>query len=244
MVRTPGFHPGNRGSTPRRVAMKKLILFDIDKTLIEKTSTGKRPWDRAFKEVYGIETNIKLNRTNSHGMTHRQISIETLENNGLSKQEILEKLDEFFKVLEDIYEKALKEGEVIIFPKIKELLEALYEKGFVLGLVTGNTENIAIAKLRKVKIDKYFELGGFGKDSLKRSDLLKEALEKAKEKYILDDVFVVGDSILDIEAARDFNVKTIGVTTGLYSKEDLKGVGADFVLYNLENIDEFLNIVV
>ena len=70
---------------------QKLILFDIDKTLIKEMERSSNPWPLAFQSVYGIKCEITLSQANSHGMTHKQIVIETLKNHGLKENEILEK---------------------------------------------------------------------------------------------------------------------------------------------------------
>ena len=97
------------------------------------------------------------------------------------------------------------------------------------------------------KIDKFFSIGGFGDDSANREDLIKLALERAKEKHHFQfdekKVFVIGDTPRDIIPAKKFHLQTIGVATGIYSKSQLKESGADFVLDNLEDVDKVLSII-
>ncbi len=225
---------------------QKLILFDIDKTLISEIERGN-PWSLAFESVYGINCPITVSQANTHGMTHKQIAIETLKNNGLKENEILEKMDSFIKTLEKFYTKSLKEGRVSLFPKIPKLLQKLSDEKYLLGLITGNTKIIAFAKLKKAGIDKFFTIGGFGDDSTNREELIKLALERADEKYPSKfnkkKVFVIGDTPNDISAAKKFHLQTIGVATGLYSKQNLSDAGADFVLDNLQDIEEILLII-
>lgn len=226
---------------------KKLILFDIDKTLVDEMVRDGNPWKSAFNSVYGVDCGITVSSANTHGMTHKQIAIETLKNKGFKEDEILEKLDFFIKTLEKDYQKSLENGKISLFPKILELLQKLSNEKYILGLITGNTRIIAFAKLKKAGIDKFFTIGGFGDDSANREELIKLALERAKEKYSFqfDDkkVFVIGDTPKDISAAEKFHLQTIGVATGLYSKQNLSDAGADFVLDNLQNIEEVLSII-
>lgn len=225
---------------------QKLILFDIDKTLVSEIERGN-PWSLAFESAYGINCPITVSQANTHGMTHKQIAIETLKNNGLKEDEILKKLDFFIKTLEKFYTKSLKEGRVSLFSKIPELLQKLSDEKYILGLITGNTKIIAFAKLKKAGIDKFFTIGGFGDDSANREELIKLALERADKKYPSKfnkkKVFVIGDTPNDISAAKKFHLQTIGVATGLYSKQNLSDAGADFVLDNLQNIEEVLSII-
>ncbi len=227
--------------------VQKLILFDVDKTLVKEMERSSNPWSQAYKSVYGIDCKTTLSQANSHGMTHKQIALETLKSNGLKEDEILEKMDLFIKTLEKIYKKSLENGKITLFPKIPELLQKLSKKKYLLGLITGNTKEIAFTKLKMAGIDKFFSIGGFGDDSANREELIKLALERAKGKchFQFDEkkVFVIGDTPKDIIPAKKFHLQTIGVATGIYSKSQLKESGADFVIDNLEDIEEVLSII-
>ena len=191
--------------------------------------------------------NITLASGSSDGMTHKQIAIETLKNQGLKEDEILEKLDMFLKDLEKFVKISLTKGVVSLFPKISELLQVLSVKKYILGLVTGNTKIIAFAKLKKAQIDTFFTVGGFWDDSVNREELVKFAIQRAEQQYCCSfnnsDIFVIGDTPKDISVAKKFHLQTIGVATGIYSKSDLKKSGADFVVDNLENIQEIESII-
>ena len=226
---------------------KKLILFDIDKTLVDEMVRDGTPWQSAFNSVYGVDCGITVSSANTHGMTHKQIAIETLKNKGFKEDEILEKLDFFIETLERFYKKSLENGKISLFPKIPELLQKLSDKKYILGLITGNTRIIAFAKLKKAGIDNFFTIGGFGDDSANREELIKLALERAKEKYSFqfdeEKVFVIGDTPKDVSAAEKFHLQTIGVATGLYSKQNLSDAGANFVLDDLQDIEKVLSII-
>jgi len=226
---------------------QKLILFDIDKTLVNEMKRDGDPWQLAFKSIYGIDCPITLMQANSHGMTMKEIAIETMKNKGLKKDEILEKLDLFIESLEKFYHKSLENGKITLFSKIPELLQKLSDEKYILGLVTGNTKIIAFAKLKKAGIDQFFETGGFGDDSPNREELVKLALTRVKEKYSFQidkkNIFVIGDAPKEMFAAKKNNIQAIGVATGLYSKKKLSDAGADFVLDNLQDIEKVLSIL-
>lgn len=226
---------------------QKLILFDIDQTLVDKLVRVTNPWKSACKVVYGVDIGTTFSQINTYGMTMKEISIVVLKKNGLKEEKIMEKIDSFFENLTRLYEKSLVNGKVSLFPKIPELLKKLSDKNYILGLVTGNTKEISFAKLKKAKIDKFFTIGGFGEDSIKREDLVEFALNRAKKKYSCEfdkkSVFVIGDTPRDISAAKKFPVQTIGVASGVYTKEDLSRAGADFVLDNLQDVKKVLSII-
>jgi phosphoglycolate phosphatase-like HAD superfamily hydrolase len=225
----------------------KLILFDIDKTLIAKMVLKENPWKLAFKKVYELESSTGLDEVDTHGKTHKGLAIEGLKKHNVPDVIIKQKLTSFLKELEIVYEVVLNEGEVFTFNKIEELLKTLKDKGFHLGLITGNTKNIAFAKLKKARIDSFFEVGGFGEDSTVRDDLVEVALNRSGDhfgnNFSKEDVFVIGDTPLDITSAKKHLLKTVGVATGVYSKTDLQNAGADYILDNLEDIDTVVKII-
>lgn len=225
----------------------KLILFDIDKTLIKEMVLKENPWKLAFEKVYGLDNSTGLDEVDTHGKTHKGLAIEGLKKHNVPDVIINEKLDLFLNELERVYEIVLKEGEVYLFDKIEILLKTLTSKGFHLGLVTGNTRNIAFNKLEKAGINGFFEVGGFGEDSVTRDDLVEIALSRAKShfgtEFSKENVFVIGDTPLDVTSAKKHSLKTIGVATGVYSKTDLQDAGADYVLDDLENVGEIVKII-
>ena len=115
----------------------------------------------------------------------------------------------------------------------------------LLGLVTGNLEPIAYAKLGRAGLNGYFSFGGFGSDNADRSLMVKKALDIAKNQFGFngDKIFVIGDTPRDVEAAKVYNLKTIAVATGMYSVKELRDCGADYVVENFKNRDEIMEIL-
>src|SRR5437588_12796788 len=101
----------------------------------------------------------------------------------------------------------------------------------MVGLLTGNLEPIAMAKMRKAGLEGHFDFGAFGEESATRSELVPVALDKARVPAA--QAVVVGDTPLDVEAARVHGVKSLGVTTGPFDEEELKEAGADLVVGSL-----------
>ncbi|HBG81307.1 TPA: haloacid dehalogenase [candidate division CPR2 bacterium] len=225
--------------------MNKLVLFDIDKTLIESSKIKDEiVFPEAFRRVFDVEASIF--EINPHGMTDQQIIIEILKRKGIDEATILSKMDLFITVMKKLYEKHKPEDHVALLAGVKELLEALERSDILIGLVTGNLETIARGKLEAVGINQYFKIGGFGEDSINRIDLVEYAIRRAKESFGFkqsDNVYLIGDAPQDIAAGKESGIKTIGVTTGIYSKEDLEKVGADFIVGNLTHLAQILEII-
>ncbi len=226
--------------------MDKLVLFDIDKTLLSCPKRHTSAFSEAFKKVYGVDTGIDI--INYQGMTDKQIIMEVLKKNGLDEQTIKSKLEECSKAMIAYYftDKSVDNDEVIKLDGVQELLEKLNKSNVLMGLVTGNLEPIGRCKLEQVGLNHYFKVGGFGSDDMDRANLVKLAIKKAKENFDFkpeNNVFLFGDTPLDVKAGKEGGVKTIGVATGDYSKEQLESAGADFVLENLEDTGKILKII-
>jgi phosphoglycolate phosphatase-like HAD superfamily hydrolase len=224
--------------------MDKLVLFDIDKTLIKSSRGHSAAFSVAFKKVYGIDTTIDI--INYHGMTDQQIIIRVLKKHGLDEQTIKSKIKDCMKVMVDFFNEIVKTDEIIVLDGVPELLNELNKHNVLMGLVTGNLEPIARSKLEKVGLNHYFKIGGFGNEAINRVNLVKLAIKRAEENFgfkFNNNVFLFGDAPQDMRAGREASVKTIGVTTGTYSKEQLENAGADFILENLKDIDKVLKII-
>ena len=98
----------------------------------------------------------------------------------------------------------------------------------------------------KISIYHYFLIGGFGSDYINRTNLVKLAIKRAEENFNFNfnnNVFLIGDAPREIKAGKEAGVKTIGVTTGIFSKKQLKNTGADFVVANLKDKNAILKII-
>lgn len=145
-----------------------------------------------------------------------------------------------------LYAQIVQSENIVILQGVFNLLSKLDQKGFLLGLVTGNLETIARAKLNKIGISDFFKFGGFGSDHISRTDLVKIAIRRAGNQFKLEDniqMFHFGDAPQDMRAAREAGVTPIGVTTGIFSAEELESAGAYQVVPNLKNTDAILQLL-
>lgn len=224
--------------------INKLILFDIDKTLITNATGHKAAFSRAVKEVYGIDTTVEI--INYNGMTDPMIIMGVLKKNGLEESEIISKIDNCKKAMVNHFDKLKDNDEMEILEGAVELLKELDKRNFLIGLVTGNLEPIAWGKMRRFQIHRYFKLGGFASDDSNRTELVKIAIKRAEENYNFkfdNNAFLFGDTPQDVNAGNEAGIITVGVATGIYSKEELKEAGASFTIDNLKNINNILTII-
>lgn len=224
---------------------EKLILFDIDDTLIRTTKAHIDSFSMAFRRVFGVKTTIDI--IDHHAKTDKRIIIEVLEKVGIERKEIHQKLGECMRVMVEYFSEAIEEEGVIILEGVLELLEELKDRGHILGIVTGNLKPIADIKLSKTGLKKYFEVGAFGSESLERAELVRLAIRRAEEKFDLklatNDVFLIGESPRDVESAKKNRVKIIAPTTGKYDEEELRKAGADFIVESLKERNKILKII-
>lgn len=225
--------------------MNTLVLFDVDGTLVSTDvfRHHKKAFAEAFRCVYSTETTIDT--ITHYGMTDKKIIISVLKKFGLDRNRIEEKIDLAMGYMIKYFEKQISSEKIVPLPGVLELIKTLTKKNIMLGLVTGNIENIARTKLEKASIYKYFKLGGFGNEDTVRSNLVKLAINRAEELGLVGNksVFVVGDTPEDIKSGKNAGVKTIAVATGNYSRKELKEANPDFVLKDLKNRKMFLDIV-
>ena len=224
--------------------MDRLVLFDIDKTLLVGSSFHYVALKNALSEVYGIEDPKSL--VNMQGMTDLKIICTTLTIENVALKTIKSGLNQCMQLMYQNFKHALDKKDLNVLNGVKPLLEDLEDHEIPMGLVTGNMEAIAWLKLEKVGLNKFFQFGGFGDRVLTRSSLVENALKKSREKLGLIDkqnIFLIGDTPRDIVGGQKFDVNTIGVATGDFSEEELFAAGADYVLEDLRGKERVMNII-
>lgn len=223
----------------------KLLLFDIDQTLVNTGGAGLRALDCACQKLFSIEN--AMNGISPHGKTDPAIVREILRirlgNPSAANGQIDSVLEAYASFLKDEVQTS---SAYRVLPGILSLLdEMLPRKDVMLGLATGNIELGARIKLERGGLNRYFAVGGFGSDSEDRTELVRRAAEKAADKngasFSPSNTFVIGDTPLDIDAGRRAGFKTVGVATGSYSVDQLLAAGATIAVADLEQgRDHFL----
>lgn len=224
--------------------MDRLVLFDIDKTLLVGSTVHYTALKSSLSEVYGIKNPQPVK--NMQGMTDLKIIYETLLQESIDVKTIKSGLDQCMEIMYLKYKDTLQKQDLKILEGVNELLETLQRAGIPMGLVTGNMEAIAWLKLEKVGLNRYFDFGGFGDKVVKRSGLVHNAIkssEKILGKLNTGNIFLIGDTPRDIVGGQKVGVKTIGVATGDFSEEELAQAGADFVIKDLKDSKKVLKII-
>ncbi|NHQ59274.1 HAD hydrolase-like protein [Chlorobium sp. BLA1] len=220
--------------------LKKLVLFDIDGTLLSVGRINRSVLGDALKEVYGTEGSTGTH--NFAGKMDSVIMYEVLQSAGLSEDDITGKFELAKATYIEMFRDLAKPEDVTLMEGVRELLDELSVRSeLMLGLLTGNFEESGRHKLRLPYIDHYFPFGAFADDAKSRNALPPVAVEKAYRitgrRFSDDDVIIIGDTEHDIACARAHNAKSIAVATGTYSAGELKKHKPDVVLENLCQTD-------
>ena len=220
--------------------LKKLVLFDIDGTLLTVNSINRRILMDALRQVYGTEGSAGTH--NFAGKMDSVIIYEVLQNTGLSDAVIAEKFDKAKKTYIEMFRMHARHTDIILMEGIRELLDKLSASSeLMLGLLTGNFEGSGRHKLLLPDINHYFSFGAFADDAASRNELPQVAVDKAYQltgkKFSEQNIIIIGDTEHDIACARVVNAKSIAVATGTYSSEELKKHNPHILYENLTATD-------
>jgi phosphoglycolate phosphatase-like HAD superfamily hydrolase len=220
----------------------RVVLFDIDGTLLWTDGAGRRAMHRALETVFGHVGDAGYRYD---GKTDRQIIREQMRGGGESDARIDAAMD---TVLEH-YTSALGEelladgGASRVCDGVPTLLDAVdADRGLVNGLLTGNIVGGAQQKLRAVGVDfQRFRVGAFGSDHEARPQLPHVARVRAStllgHEVRGEELVIIGDTPSDIACGRALGVRAIGVATGRYSVDELASHAPFAVFPNLTDTE-------
>ena len=219
----------------------KLVLFDIDGTLLQCGRQVGIVFLEAMEEVFGPLGDVRGH--SFAGKTDPRIILDIVRDLGFEEEEVLRKLPEVRDRYLPRLEERLCVSKMRLLPGVGPLLERLHRQdGVVLGLLTGNWEGGARVKLSRFDLNPYFEFGAFGDDGIGRSELPPVAMERARAAHDRDfdpaDVLIVGDTVHDVTCGQDHGISVLGVATGHTPAGDLRRAGADWVVDSLEEVSE------
>ena len=212
----------------------KLILFDIDGTLIDPYGAGSRSVGKAFEDLFSIKDAFEEIRM--AGKTDIQIVKEALAVHGISDGDGI--LSSIFEVYLEHLKREVKINSGELKAGVVDLLDALADReDCSLGLLTGNIQAGARIKLGAFGLNRYFPWGAFGDDHEDRNRLMPFAIRRFKEMTGAEIPYrgciVIGDTPMDVMCSKPFGAKAIGVSTGPYSYDSLVEADADYVIGDL-----------
>ena len=214
--------------------MAKVLLFDIDLTLLSTGGAGSKAMSLAFQDLFGVADGFA--KVEFAGRTDVVIFRDALALHAIDG-DFPTLLGRFKQTYVRHLERTLPETKGSLLPGVQPLLEELSGRGDVrLGLATGNFRGSAERKLRHYGIWHHFRSGGFADDAEDRAEIVRVAAQRVAEDLAgAHQLVVVGDTPHDIASARANGALAVGVATGPYSLDDLARAGADIVLPDLSD---------
>jgi phosphoglycolate phosphatase len=222
--------------------MRRLVLFDIDGTLLSADGAGRRAVHEAMLEVYGGTGPIDA--YSFAGRTDPQIVWELLRADGWERAAVEERFPAMWAAYVRNLRREVERTEVRALPGVPALLDRVEGAGVhvVLGLLTGNLAEGAAIKLRAAGIDPArFSVGAYGSDHADRPELPAVAVRRARQatgvEYRGKEVVIIGDTPFDVSCGHHLGVRTLAVATGMHAVDDLRACDPDHVFPDLSDTD-------
>lgn len=229
-------------------ASRKLLLFDIDGTLVDTGGAGLLALRDGFLEAFPEHCDAEFPPLELGGATDHGVAMVLFDHFGLDDHP--EHRDRFFRAYTARLEQGLATHAVVgkarVLPGVPELLAGLSDRGeHRLAVLTGNLREGARIKLRHFGIDHHFSLeaGAYGDDHHDRNELGPIARRRAVgffgEEFAPENIVVIGDTLRDIACARAFGAKVLAVATGAASRQELEKGRPDGLVGDLTEVAEF-----
>ncbi|MCK8060706.1 MULTISPECIES: HAD family hydrolase [unclassified Fusibacter] len=219
--------------------MSKLVIWDIDGTLLHCFGTGKEALEATYKEMYGIEG--AMQRISLAGVVDSEV-IKTINSSyGLSDFDSAA----FYRMYAERLMKLLTTGQgIVVIDGIEPVLKNLQRPGLYHVIGTGNCKAGARVKLELSGLSDYFEHGAFGDEVGDRDALLALARTRAEDvfrtKFLDDEVMVIGDTPKDITSAKSNDFVAVATTTGYYDERELAVHTPDFII---DHFSELIGVI-
>jgi phosphoglycolate phosphatase-like HAD superfamily hydrolase len=211
-----------------------VCLFDIDGTLLSSGGAGKEAMYRAIRsefQVPQVQDGVPFAGRTDRAIVRDLFALHAIEDSPSNFRR-------FVAAYLGHLPASLTERQGKVLPGVAQLLEQLGARDdVVVGLLTGNIRDGARTKLGHFGLFHHFAFGGFGDHHLDRNDVAREALAEVRKHFSgplrLEQIWVIGDTPLDIRCARAIGARVLAVATGLHSGDDLAGERPDILLANL-----------
>jgi len=223
--------------------MARIFLFDVDNTLLNSGGAGSRGMNLAFHDLFGIDNGFE--GVEFSGRTDSAIFRNGLLLHHIPDGDFPALLARFRTSYLRHLAHTLPETRGQVLPGVPVLLRSLSETpGVRLGLATGNFRRGAMMKLEHYGIRPFFRTGGFGEDSELRSEVVARAIRRLGGRPGgRNPVYVLGDTPIDVEAAKANGAVAVAVTTGTASADELVSAGADAVFPDLGDVASVLGVL-
>jgi phosphoglycolate phosphatase len=224
----------------------KLIIFDLDQTLVDFISVHDEVTQELFKKFFNIDA--KLTEIDFAGKSLIDNFRELARLKNIPEDIFQKKSQQLLASYETTFSKSLPiDGAKYILPGAKELLSELSKTDHIIALYTGDSPDIVSSVFRATNLGKYFKFCLYGTEVETRADMVRLAIEKAEKltghEFKDKDIVIIGDSTRDIECGKPFNALTIAVATGFHSRVQLSAAGPDYLFASLKDYRKVLRAI-
>jgi len=228
-------------------ASRRLVLFDVDGTLVTARGAGRQALARALVRVYGLAGAI--DHYDFRGATDLRIVRDLLGGAGVPEARIAAGLADCFQAYAGELQAIIGDGRgVRILPGVPEVVRALSARAdVVVGLLTGNVEAGARVKLAPTGLWPLFRVGAFGGDDADRRRLPAIACARAHaltgRAFSFERVTIIGDTPHDVDCARACGAVAVAVATGFHPAAELEACGPDRLFSDLSDVDGVVRVL-
>ncbi len=224
----------------------KLLLFDIDGTILKAHGLGRRLIEDELTRLCGRP--ISAEQVSFSGKTDPQIIQEILLRNGLSASEAAAVAPEAIAAYVAVAHHSIAPDRIEVLPGVRTLIDRLEgQENVQLALLTGNHHITAYLKLEAAGLASHFPFGAFGSDHADRAELPAVAVQRAYahtgHTFTGKDVVIIGDSENDVRCGRGIGAFAVAVCTGFTERATLAAQSPDLLLDDLSDPDFFLHHV-
>lgn len=218
----------------------KTLLFDIDGTLIRTGGAGLDAMQLVMREMFGVE---QLAKVEVRGRTDRSILRDLFAAHQIDDSPT--NWNRFQQAYLQQLPTSMSSRRGRLLPGVEQSLSSLAQRDdCALGLLTGNMRQAAKIKLTHFAVDHMFAFGGFGDQNFCRNDVARDAMAAARQhlnsQFVEDQVWVIGDTPLDVECGRAIRARTVGVLTGGYDRSAMEAAAPDILLDDLNDFPSVL----
>ncbi|MGA2159599.1 MAG: HAD family hydrolase [Dehalococcoidia bacterium] len=224
----------------------KLIIFDLDQTLVDFLPGHAETVRRLFLREFNIDA--KLTGIDFSGRSLTDNIAELARANGIDADSVRVRMAELLAEYEQIFFSLMPPDlSGYVLPGVRQLLQRLTKDGHVIVLYTGDSPAIARKVLSSAGLDGYFRFEVYGTEAETRPDMAKLAVRKASEitgtKFSGKQVVIIGDALRDVDCARQLKALSVAVATGVHSIDDLRNAGADYAFKDLADTESVVQAI-
>jgi phosphoglycolate phosphatase len=224
----------------------KLIVFDLDQTLVDSSPVHEDVTRRLFRRFFNVDA--RLSEIDFAGKSLIENFSELARLKDIPENVLRKKTNQLLESYETTFAESLpRDAAKCILPGVGELLGDLSKTDHIVTLYTGDSPAIVDRVFRATGLGRYFRFCFYGTEVENRSDMVELAINKAEKstgrEFRGKNIVVIGDSVRDVECGKLFGALTIAVATGFHSKEELLKVEPDYLFDNLEDYRKVIKAI-